>query len=865
MNSERWEWLNELFHAARALAPEERPTFLAERCGDDPGLREEVERLIAAHERAGQFIEVPALASGGSWVQARIHPAPGHRFGPYRVAGEIARGGMGAVYLAERADGQYERRVALKVIKGGMDTHLVLERFRAERQILAQLDHPNIARLLDGGTTEAGQPYFVMEYIEGEAIDRYVQVRGLSVPERLRLFLQVCDAVSYAHGHRVVHRDIKPANILVTGEGVPKLLDFGIAKVLESEVDDAASSTTTGLRLLTPRYASPEQVQGRRATTASDIYSLGVVLYELLTGCSPYQARSLDPLDVAEAVRTSDPERPSAAVARSTGSREREPRRADPGRSSTPSDASRHVSRQLRGDLDTIVLTALRKEPSRRYRSVGQMAEDIQRHLDGLPVRARPDTLHYRAGKFLRRNRSIVAAGVAGLATALLLVAGSVALRGTRDAPSLMATGLLAPRDRVVLADFTDRTGDPSLAASVTEAFRVDLTQSPLVRVLTPMQVRSALERMELAPDLPVGDSLAREVALREGAKAFVTGTVARVGSAYTISVQLVSAERGEALTAHRETAADSSQLIAAVDRASKELRHRFGESLRELGDTPPLDQVTTPSLPALRKYTEAYRFYRQGERTRALRLYEESVALDTGFAMAYRAMAVTYEALAEPGRATLAHRHALANRHRLPFRERQFLEADRARARGDYQAVIEAYTRVLERLPSDVSAMNNISLAYRDWRRFAKAESWMHRAIRTDSTIPVLYYGLHSQQVLQGSFAESRRTLELIARRFPGDPLLPVVQAQDAAARRAWDEAEERARANIAARAGDTLQLVDAYEQLAGIVMTRGRLDEAERHWRTQLRMSAASGSWRCRRCRTTARASRWRPSRAS
>ncbi len=305
---------------------------------------------------------------------------------------------MGAVYLAERADGQYQQRVALKLIKRGMDSEQVLARFRAERQILASLDHPNIARLLDGGSTEQGLPFFAMEYIEGEPIDTYASRAGLSVEDRLRLFLQVCGAVAYAHQHLVIHRDIKPLNILVTPEGTPKLLDFGIAKVLHAGGDE--TSTVTGMRLLTPEYASPEQVEGRHATTVSDVYALGVVLYELLTGRSPYRLRSRTPQEVVEAVRTTDPDRPSQA-----GDDEK-------------------VRRRLRGDLDTILLTALRKEPDRRYQSVEQFAADVRRHLDGMPVLARPDTFGYRAGKFVRRNRVPVAAGAL---VVLALVGGTIA------------------------------------------------------------------------------------------------------------------------------------------------------------------------------------------------------------------------------------------------------------------------------------------------------------------------------------------------------------------------------------------------------------------------------------------------------
>ena len=394
--SDRFQRCEELFHAALALEGAAREAFLEEACATDRGLRAEVERLLSAHARAGDFIGSPAVAPPATWAGAE--EGAGRRIGPYSIVRELGRGGMGAVYLAERADGQYQHRVALKLIKRGMDTEQVLARFRSERQILASLDHPNIARLLDGGSTDQGLPFFAMEYIEGEPIDTYAGRAGLSVEDRLRLFLQVCGAVAYAHQNLVIHRDIKPLNILVTSEGTPKLLDFGIAKVLHPGGEE--TSTVTSMRLLTPEYASPEQVEGRHATTVSDVYALGVVLYELLTGRSPYRLRSRTPQEVVEAVRTTDPERPSQA-----GDDEK-------------------VRRRLRGDLDTILLTALRKEPGRRYQSVEQFGADVRRHLEGMPVLARPDTFGYRAGKFVRRNRVPVAAGSL---VVLALVAGTVA------------------------------------------------------------------------------------------------------------------------------------------------------------------------------------------------------------------------------------------------------------------------------------------------------------------------------------------------------------------------------------------------------------------------------------------------------
>jgi DNA-binding SARP family transcriptional activator/tetratricopeptide (TPR) repeat protein len=443
-----------------------------------------------------------------------------------------------------------------------------------------------------------------------------------------------------------------------------------------------------------------------------------------------------------------------------------------------------------------------------------------------------------------RQPRYLAAAGVLLLVAVAGFAAVRAARRDHRDTPSLVSAGTLSPRDKILVGDFVDQAHDSALATVVTQAIRVDLTQSPLVVVMSPRQLNAALARMQRPAGAPVDDSIAREIALREGAKAYVTGSVAKVGGAYTISAQLVGSAKGDPLVAVRETAADSTQVISAIDRASKQLRYRIGESLKDLRDMPALNQVTTASLPALRKYTEGYQLFLAGRRTEALRLLEESTAIDTGFSTAYRTIASIYGAMDEPGRSRAAGEHAMANKDRLPFAERQFLLAGTAYGAGDYETTIRMYEQYLARFPGQASALSNMALAYRDWRRYAQAESVYHEAIHADSTIAVIYYGLHSVQAFQGKFADSRATLDEISRRFPGDQTLSIVEVQDAAARQAWEEAERRAEANIAAQQGDTLRMVDAFEQMAGIVETQGRLAEAEKYWRTQLRLSAASGS---------------------
>jgi eukaryotic-like serine/threonine-protein kinase len=409
MPAERWERLQELFEEALARAPDSRPAFLQGACPDDPELRAEVETLLR-HARdtgplRGAFKE--ALAEAAPLLAG---PQLGDRVGPYRLEAEVGHGGMGAVYLAVRDDQEYEKRVAVKLLRGGIWSADLLARFRAERQILARLEHPNIARLLDGGTGAQGQPYLVMELVEGRPITEYCETRALPVSERVRLFATVCDAVQYAHQNLVVHRDLKPSNILVTDDGTAKLLDFGIAKLLDPTALTPAE-TRTHMRLMTPDYASPEQARGDPVTTASDVYSLGVVLYELLSGRRPLRFEGDSPSRIERRLREEQPPRPSTAAGAG-------------GRPGPP-------LKQLAGDLDTIVLKALQKEPVRRYASAQALAEDLRRCLTGRPVLARPDSVRYRTGKFVRRHRAGVAAA-AGVALLLVGFAVTMAVQAAR-------------------------------------------------------------------------------------------------------------------------------------------------------------------------------------------------------------------------------------------------------------------------------------------------------------------------------------------------------------------------------------------------------------------------------------------------
>jgi serine/threonine protein kinase len=402
MKADRWKVVEDLFHRALEVPESERLAFIEENSGGDPEIIREVQSLISSDTAASTSSFAAAAVKKALFNFHAVETAataPGRKVGPYRLEKELGRGGMGTVYLASRDDDTYEKKVAIKLVRRGMDTDFILARFRRERQILAQLEHPNIARLLDGGATEDGLPYLVMEYVPGVTISEYAQTNDLTLEQRLKLFLQICDAVEYAHRHFVVHRDLKPGNILVDDQGVPKLLDFGISKLLVFDGTNTTETLTHDVRMLTPDYASPEQIRGDPITAGADIYSLGAVLFELLTGIKPHRIDKATPQAVEKAICDVDVLKPSDA-AREAG------RQA--------------IARKLQGDLDNILLLAMRKEARRRYASVHDLAADIRRYLDHLPVSARPDKFSYRSTKFLRRNWRELAA-VGAVVTVLLI------------------------------------------------------------------------------------------------------------------------------------------------------------------------------------------------------------------------------------------------------------------------------------------------------------------------------------------------------------------------------------------------------------------------------------------------------------
>ena len=493
MEPERWTELQPLFDDALELRGEALTAYLDAQCAGRVDVRAELEALLSAHQDSMAMGIEDKLIGGAIFNVASDDVYINATIGEYRLEELIGKGGMGEVYLAVRIDGAHHQKVALKLVRPGLDSEHIMRRFLVERQILAQLDHPNIARLWDGGVTADGRPYLVMEYVEGTPLIRYCEESQLSHIERLFLFRQVCEAVHFAHRNLVVHRDLKPSNILVDRAGVVKLLDFGIAKLLDPEaLDVSVAVTRTGVRVMTPEYAAPEQVRGEFITTATDVYALGALLYELISGKRVHQFESMAPAEIERVICEREPAKPSELVA-----------------------AQGALKRQLSDDLDNIALKALQKEPTRRYASVEALGEDINRYLSGLPVLARPDTFTYRVRKFVRRHRLAVSIGAL---TVLFLVGFGISMAVLASRIANQAEVIAIERDRAeeissILVDLYKAT-DPNenlvdevsardmLEAGSKQVLELDNqpeTQAELYEILVSSYLNLSLNREALA------------------------------------------------------------------------------------------------------------------------------------------------------------------------------------------------------------------------------------------------------------------------------------------------------------------------------------------------------------------------------
>jgi eukaryotic-like serine/threonine-protein kinase len=612
MTGERWSQVKAVLAGALELEqPAARRTFLEQTCGIDTQLRGEVEALLAqSTENLEQIAQaVPQLFG----QDAPSRPA-GERIGAYRIVRELGRGGMGAVYLAERADGSFEREVAIKILKRGTDTDEILRRFHAERRILAQLDHLNIARLLDAGTTADGLPYFVMEYVAGEPVTAYANARQLSQTDRLKLFLQICAAVQFAHENGIVHRDLKPGNILINAAGEPKLLDFGIAKLVATDGQEM-DLTRTAQQRFTPVCVSPEQARGEEITPASDVYALGALLYELLTGATPHQFPRRRPSH-GEVIRILEQEPPKPS--------ERAP--------------DEKTRRQLRGDLDTIVLFALRQDPTLRYASVAALAEDIRRFLQGHPIEARPRTIIYRTRRFVHRHRHVVwpALGAAALALLLLLPLLLFLLPG-RNGANIPMHGQRAPisAKSIAVLPFESVGGkhsDRVFAEGVRESVTTDLARVADLKVVS--QTKESGPSAE--PDISkIGRSL--------GVAHLLRGTVRRAANRVRVNVQLIDSRNSQVIWAEQYDR-ELTDLFSLQSQLAQQIVDRLRVTLspREQAaiNRPPTNDFEAYDLflraHALVHNTAGYGPAYRANATKAIELLHQAVARDPHYTLAY-------------------------------------------------------------------------------------------------------------------------------------------------------------------------------------------------------------------------------------
>ena len=708
---EKWDQIKALFTLALERDPGERSGFLRQACAGDDSLRSEVESLLSSFDGSATFLEDCPAAD---LLSAQSRAMAGKRIGAYRVVREIGQGGMAVVYLGERDDQNYRKQVAIKMVKPGIDTEQVLQRFRNERQTLAALDHSNIVKLLDGGSSEDGSPYLVMEHVEGLPIDQYCDVHKLPIDDRLRLFREVCSAVQYAHEKLVIHRDLKPANILITKSGVPRLLDFGIAKLLNPECFQTPLVTRTDWRPMTPEYASPEQIRGHSVTTATDIYSLGVLLFELLTGHRPYRFAGQSLLEIERLVCDTDPEKPSAVINRKE---ERVSHDGEARTAITPESVSdlrglqpAELQRRLRGDLDTIVMKALRKEPERRYGSVEEFSRDIERYLTGMPVKARKSTITYRGGRFLHRHKESLAAALVVLCLVLAIASWEVhqLSRQNATAPEPKNAQLQARRSVAVLGfkNLSDRSDTKWVSAALSEMLATELAAGEKLRTVP----GETVARMKIDLGLPDTASLAPEalapVRKNLGSDFVVVGSYFDLGKdsggQLRLDVRLQDTANGETAAAVSETSTEA-QLLDLVSRVGRKLREDLG--VAEVSQVESVGiRAAIPSNPvAMRLYSEGLAKLRTFDALAARDLLTQAVSSDPAYPLAHAELAKAWMALGYDAIALQEAKKALELSGKLSREDHSLVEAGYYEVSKDWDKAIEVYRALSNSSPDDI------------------------------------------------------------------------------------------------------------------------------------------------------------------
>jgi len=708
--TDNWTRIKQLFGAALELEPAQRPDFLLASCGDDAALRAEVESLLESHDGADNFLE---SGVGAEWRPATGSDMTGQYVGDYRIVREAGRGGTSIVYLAERADQQFDKRVAIKMLRSRDESAEILQRFRMERQTLAKLDHPNIVTLLDGGTIADGMPYLVMDFVDGIPIDRYCEERALSITERLKIFCAVCDTVEYAHRNGVIHRDLKPSNILVTHDGSPRLLDFGIAKLRDPKRFALSTLVTlSGMRAMTPEYASPEQIRGQPTSAATDIYSLGVLLYVLLCAQHPYRMTGNSLLEWERAVCEQEPLRPSVASARRTAGT---PDACDSAQAPIPqnmaalhADHAARLGRTLRGDLDAVTLKALNKEPERRYQSARAFADDIGRYLTGMSVTARRASLTYRSMKFLARHReSLLVAAIAVTAAAIVAI-WEVGRPHAMHADRASLDALVSSRPSVAVLGFKNLSGREDtawLATALSEMLTTELSAGGTMRLLPGESIARA--RIELAlPDVTVlSTETLKAVRRRLGSDFVVLGSYLDLGAAFAgdvrLDVRLQDTARGETLTSVSAQGTEQ-QLADLVSRSGARLRERLGLPTMLPAESNSVRSALPSNTAAARLYSQGLIKLRSFDALAARDLLSQAAADDPGYPLAHAALSQAWLALGYDAQGREEAKKALDTAGQVDREHHLLVEAGYYEAARDWPKAIEAYRTLFNFFPDN-------------------------------------------------------------------------------------------------------------------------------------------------------------------
>jgi len=697
-------------------------------------------------------------------------------FGRYHILRTLGEGGMGTVYLAEQRE-PIRRLVALKVVKLGMDTGQVLARFAKERQALAVMDHPSIARIFDAGATPKGRPYFVMEYIEGVPLTQYCDRKRMAISQRLELFLSVCRAVQHAHQKGVIHRDLKPSNVLVMEqeeEPVPKVIDFGIAKATDQWAVEKTLLTQFGQMVGTPEYASPEQAEvmtGEEVDERSDVYSLGVILYELLIGAVPFDPTKLRQEGLAEMLRiVREEEAPSlsrklsamgAAIADIASQRQTDP-------------AS--LRRLVDGDLSWITVKALEKARGRRYASVAELASDIERYVEHRPVLASPPSGLYRARKFVRRQRSAVLGTAAG--SVFIALAGLTiwSLMHHNTSPIPKPTG----KDTIVLADFDNKTGDPVFDDTLRQGLSVELQQSPFFSLISDQQIKTTLALMGQPKDARLIPETARQICERSGSTAMLAGSIAALGSRYVVGMRAENCNTGSILDQEQALAANREDVLNSLSRIARKFRTRVGESLATVEKhSTPLAEATTPSLEALKAYSTGMKANLSTGSAAAVPFFRRAIEIDPQFAMAYADLGLAYSDTGESVLSAESTTKAWQLRDRVSDREKFFIDFIYEReVAGNLEKAYQTLETWYQTYPSgEQPSPHDLlgGLSTHGTGRFERAIEISREQIAADPAVVFGYHNLASSLFFLDRFAEAENTLEQAAERKVEEPYLLV------------------------------------------------------------------------------------------